>query len=171
MKMKFKIGDKVAIVACSNAQLLSYRAKIHELFKAITNIRLITVCSNFIFEKYLIFSGTAEERAKALIKFYANPEIKAIFDISGGDVANQILEYIDFDLIKSNPKPFFGYSDLTTIINAIYTKTANASYLYQIRNLIYDDKDLQVKWFVNSLFNEEKDLFHIKYSFIQGNKM
>lgn len=129
------------------------------------------MCSDFIFEKYSIFSGNPEERAKALLKFYADDEIKAIFDISGGDVANEILEYVDFDLIKRNPKPFFGYSDLTTIINAIYTKTEAVSYLYQIRNLIYDNKQLQVKWFENSLFYGQKDLFDVRYSFIQGNKM
>lgn len=169
--MILKNGDKIGIVGCSNAQLLSYKTKIEMLIDVITDIGLIPVCSDFIFEKYSIFSGTAEERAKALMQFYADEEIRAIFDISGGNVANEILEYIDFDLIKRNPKPFFGYSDLTTIINAIYTKTEEPSYLYQIRNLIYDNKELQLKSFTNSLFHGEEDLFDIKYSFIQGNKM
>lgn len=169
--MILKNGDKIGIVGCSNAQPLSYKTKIEELLKVITKIGLVPVCSNFIFEKYSIFSGTPKERAKGLLKFYTDREIKAIFDISGGDIANELLEYIDFDLIKSNPKPLFGYSDLTTIINSIYAKTGVVSYLYQIRNLIYDNKELQLKWFTNSLFYGEKDLFDIKYSFIQGNKM
>jgi muramoyltetrapeptide carboxypeptidase LdcA involved in peptidoglycan recycling len=118
-----------------------------------------------------VFSGKPEERANALLEFYADNEIKAIFDISGGDVANEILEYLDFDLIKKNTKPFFGYSDLTTIINTLYTKTGAVSYLYQIRNLIYDCKETQIERFVNSLFYEKKDLFDIDYSFIQGNSM
>ncbi|MBB6698151.1 S66 family peptidase [Clostridium algidicarnis] len=169
--MKLKNGDKIGIVACSNGQPLSYKTKIEELLKVITEIGLIPVCSNFIFEKYSVFSGSPKERAKALLKFYPDVEIKAIFDISGGDIANEILEYLDFNLIKNNSKPFFGYSDLTTIINAIYSKTGETSYLYQIRNLIYDNKELQVKWITNSLFYGQKDLFDIKYSFIQGNKM
>ncbi|MBU3219800.1 S66 family peptidase [Clostridium algidicarnis] len=169
--MKLKNGDKIGIVACSNGQPLSYKTKIEELLKVITEIGLIPVCSNFIFEKYSVFNGSPKERAKALLKFYPDVEIKAIFDISGGDIANEILEYLDFNLIKNNSKPFFGYSDLTTIINAIYSKTGETSYLYQIRNLIYDNKELQVKWITNSLFYGQKDLFDIKYSFIQGNKM
>ncbi len=168
--MKLKNGDKIGIVACSNGQPLSYKTKIEELLKVITEIGLIPVCSNFIFEKYSVFNGSPKERAKALLKFYPDVEIKAIFDISGGDIANEILEYLDFNLIKNNSKPFFGYSDLTTIINAIYSKTGETSYLYQIRNLIYDNKELQVKWITNSLFYGQKDLFDIKYSFIQGNK-
>ena len=169
--MKLKNGDKIGIVACSNGQPLSYKTKIEELLKVITEIGLIPVCSNFIFEKYSVFSGSPKERAKALLKFYTDVEIKAIFDISGGDIANEILEYLDFNLIKNNSKPFFGYSDLTTIINAIHSKIGETSYLYQIRNLIYDNKELQVKWITNSLFYGQKDLFDIKYSFIQGNKM
>ena len=169
--MKLKNGDKIGIVACSNGQPLSYKTKIEELLKVITEIGLIPVCSNFIFQKYSVFSGSPKERAKALLKFYNDVEIKAIFDISGGDIANEILEYLDFNLIKNSSKPFFGYSDLTTIINAIHSKTGETSYLYQIRNLIYDNKELQVKWVTNSLFYGQKDLFDIKYSFIQGNKM
>lgn len=169
--MKLKNGDKIGIVACSNGQPLSYKTKIEELLKVITEIGLTPVCSDFIFQKYSVFSGSPKERAKALLKFYNDVEIKAIFDISGGDIANEILEYLDFNLIKNNSKPFFGYSDLTTIVNAIYSKTGETSYLYQIRNLIYDNKELQVKWVTNSLFYGQKDLFDIKYSFIQGNKM
>lgn len=169
--MKLKKGDKIGIVGCSNAQKLSRKADIDLLLKVIKEIGLIPVCSNFIFEKYSVFSGSAEERGKALLKFYADKEIKAIFDISGGDVANEILEYLDFNLIRNKYKPFFGYSDLTTVINAIYVKTGEAAYLYQIRNLIYDNKELQLKWFINSLFYGEKDLFDIKYTFIQGDKM
>jgi muramoyltetrapeptide carboxypeptidase LdcA involved in peptidoglycan recycling len=164
-------GDKVGIVGCSNAQLLSYKARNEELLGVITRIGLIPVCSNCIYEKHSVFSGTADERAEELHRLYANTEVKAIFDLSGGNVANEILEYMDFNLIKSNPKPFFGYSDLTTIINAIYTKTEEVSYLYQVRNLIYREKEHQTNWFTNSLFHGTKELFDINYSFLQGNKM
>ena len=169
--MELKNGDKIGLVGCSNGQLLSCKAEVEALIRVLTEMRLVPICSDFIFERYSVFSGRAEERANALHKFYADSEIKAIFDISGGDVANEILEYIDFDLIRDNPKPFFGYSDLTTIINAAYTKTGAVSYLYQIRNLIYNNKELQVKRFTNSLFYGEKDLFDIRCSFIQGQKM
>ena len=51
----------------------------------------------------------------------------------------EVLPYLDFDIIADTDKEFWGYSDLTTIINAIYTKTQKSSVLYQIRNLIYQD--------------------------------
>ena len=81
---------------------------------------------------------------------YKNPKIKAIFDISGGDLANEVLDYLDYEFIAKNPKPIFGYSDLTTVLNSVYSQTNNSVYLYQIRNLIYSDSKNQLTNFSNS---------------------
>lgn len=169
--MLLKAGDQIAIVGCSNAQLTSYKKRINELLETIKSLGLIPVCSNHIFEKYSVFSGTGKERADALMNFYIDDNIKVIFDISGGDVANEVLEYLDFDVILNHYKPFFGYSDLTTIINSIFAMTGSTSYLYQIRNLIYNHKTQQIEWFSNSLLNNKDDLYDIKYKFLRGNKM
>lgn len=169
--MLLKQGDKIGIVGCSNALSLSFQPKMEILLTTIMDMGLVPVLSNCIYEKYSIYSGSALERASELHRFYDDTQIKAIFDISGGDVANEILEYLDFELINNNPKPFFGYSDLTTIINAIYTKTESPSCLYQLRNLMYKEKELQKKWFKNSLFDGKKDLFDFNYTFTQGELM
>lgn len=166
-----KKGDKIAIVCCSNGQLNSYKEKIDILLETIRNIGLIPVCSKFIYEKNSVFSGSAKERGTALMEFYKDNDIKAIFDISGGDIANEVLDYMDFDIISNNYKPFFGYSDLTTIVNALYTKTNKPSYLYQIRNLIYDKKEDQIRNFTNSIINDKDDLYDIDYTFIQGKSL
>ena len=72
------------------------------------------------------------------MKFYEDDSVTDIFDVSGGDMANEILSYLDFQTIAYEKKHFWGYSDLTTIINAIYARTGKSSVLYQIRNLTYD---------------------------------
>jgi muramoyltetrapeptide carboxypeptidase len=61
------------------------------------------------------FSGTAAERLADLHAAFADPEIKAIFTTRGGYGSNYLLEDLDLDLIRANPKPFFTYSDLTTV--------------------------------------------------------
>lgn len=61
------------------------------------------------------FSGTAEERLADLHAAFADPEIQAIFCTRGGYGSNYLLENIDLDLIRENPKPLFGYSDLTAV--------------------------------------------------------
>ena len=163
------IKDKVAIVGCSNAQLKTARPKIDKLLEVLESIGLQPICSDYIYEKYSVFSGSGKERADALMKFYLDDSIKAIFDISGGNVANEVLEYLDFEIIKKNPKPFFGYSDLTTIINAIYSKTEIPSFLYQIRNLIYDHGEEQIENFLKTILEDKNDLLNINYRFLQGN--
>lgn len=165
------IKDKVAIVGCSNAQLKTTRPKIDKLVGVLESIGLKPICSDYIYEKYSVFSGSGKERADALMKFYLDDGIKAIFDISGGNVANEVLEYLDFEIIKKNPKPFFGYSDLTTVINAIYSKTEIPSFLYQIRNLIYDHGEEQIENFRKTILEDKNDLLNINYRFLQGNSI
>ena len=163
----FKRGDKIGIVCCSNGQKCTYVEKIKRLENTLTEIGLQPVFSDYIYEKEDIFSGTAKERANALMDFYKDDEIKGIFDISGGDVANGILPYLDYDVIASSPKLLWGYSDLTTVLNAIYKKAGKASVLYQIRNLIYDDKERQIVDFSNAIMRNGTDLFQLKYEFVQ----
>jgi muramoyltetrapeptide carboxypeptidase len=61
------------------------------------------------------FSGTAEERLADLHAAFADPEVRAIFCTRGGYGSNYLLEDIDLDLIRENPKPLFGYSDMTAV--------------------------------------------------------
>lgn len=165
-------GSRIGIVGCSNGQTKEYEEKIECLIDTITNeIGLEPVISDYIYETDSYFSGDAKDKADALMNFYKDKEIKAIFDISGGDIANEVLEYLDYDIIRDNPKIFYGYSDLTTVINAIYAKTGNVSGLYQIRNLIYKDSEQQIKNFKNTIIDEGNALTDIEYYFIQEGYM
>lgn len=164
-------GDKVAIVCCSNAQPYSNKKIINNLNNKFTEIGLIPVLSNYIYSENSIFSGTARQRAEVLMNFYKNKEIKAIFDISGGDIANEILPYLNFDIIAKSNKMFWGYSDLTTIINAIYSKTGNKSVLYQVRNLIYENSNIQIENFQKTIFEKQNDLYSFDYKFVRGNSL
>lgn len=164
-------GDKVAIVCCSNGQKSADKSKINELSKILQDIGLIPVFSDFIYAEDFVFAGTAIERADSLMAFYRDEEIQVIFDISGGDIANEILPYLDFEVIAESDKQFWGYSDLTTIINAIYAKTGKKSILYQIRNLVYDKGDRQILDFTNTVMKGKKDLWNFGYRFLQGQKL
>lgn len=166
-----KKGDKVAIVCCSNGQATAYKEKISNLQDVLIQIGFVPIMSEYIYERDSVFSGPAKERAESLMQFYKEDEIKAIFDISGGDIANEILPYLDFDVIAQSKKMFWGYSDLTTILNAIYAKTGKASVLYQIRNLIYDCAEKQVDAFQKTVMRDDNALFDFHYSFHQKESM
>lgn len=66
---------------------------------------------------------------------------------------------------------FWGYSDLTTIINAIYARTGKSSVLYQIRNLTYDHSQSQITDFLNTTLAGSSSLYDFPYEFVQGTHM
>ena len=167
----FNRNDKIGIVACSNAVNVKKKEEIEELIVILKNMGFVPILGNNIFANNSIFCGSSIEKAKSLMDFYINNEIKAIFDVSGGDIANEILDFLDYDVIKNNPKPFFGYSDLTTLINALYKKVGAVSYLYQIRNLVSECREIQTNEFYNSFFLDKNDIFDFEYKFIRGDKM
>lgn len=166
-----KDGDKIGIVCCSNGQKRSCSERIKDLETVLLKMGLHTSFSDCIYEKEGAFSGTAEERARALMHFYREKDIRGIFDISGGDLANGILPYLDYDVIADSEKLFWGYSDLTVVINAIYTKTGKPSVLYQIRNLLYEHGKKQIENFHNTVINGKDDLFRLNYRFLQQKEM
>ena len=175
--------DKVGIVCCSNGQKITNQNKIEQLHAVLLSIGLHPVFSSFIYEKDNAAAGCAKERAASLMEFYKDKEIKAVFDISGGDIANEILPYLDFDVIEKADKLFWGYSDLTTVINAIYAKTKNASVLYQMRNLVGTDGVKQRADFEQSVMEEnqmedlkqsitgKENLFDFPYRFVRGTEL
>ncbi len=68
-----------------------------------------------------------EARAANLMRAFADPEIRGIFSCIGGDESIRMLPYIDFDVIRNNPKVFMGYSD-TTITHLICLKAGVSSF-------------------------------------------
>lgn len=69
------------------------------------------------------FSGTGVERLADLHAAFADPEVKAIFTTRGGYGSNYLLEGLDLDLIRANPKPLVSYSDLTAVQTWVLDQT------------------------------------------------
>lgn len=161
----------IGISACSNGHRSEWQNQIDELCDVLKSMEMEPVLASHIMSKIDEFSGTDKERAMDLMQLYLNDSIDHIFDISGGDLANGVLKYLDFEVIQKSNKTFWGYSDLTTIINAIYSQTGKASVLYQIKNMVYDNKKLQQKRFKEYVEGTSKDLFDVNYDFLQGDCM
>jgi muramoyltetrapeptide carboxypeptidase len=60
-------------------------------------------------------SGTDAERAEELNEAFRDDSVDAVFCVRGGYGTPRMLPYVDYDLIRSNPKVFLGYSDITTL--------------------------------------------------------
>ena len=68
------------------------------------------------------FAGTPEERAEDINSMFSDPEVKAIIVHDGGQSAIAVLEHIDYSLVRNNPKPFIGFSDITNIHCALFAR-------------------------------------------------
>ncbi|HII4442097.1 TPA: S66 family peptidase [Clostridium perfringens] len=170
MSMSFlNKGNKIGIISCSNGISIKNKNTIDELKLNLKSLDIEMVEGDTLYAKeYNLFSGTGEEKARALEKLFLDKDIKMIFDISGGDLANEVLDFLDFNLIKENPKPFFGYSDLTVLLNAIYSQCDITTYNYQLRNLIGKFKEEQMQNFKASFIEGKEDIFNLDYEWING---
>ena len=77
-------------------------------------VKLGTCLENmYNFHNYL--AGDARVRAEDINRMFADSQVKAVFCVRGGYGSSQIMKYLDFDLVKENPKIFVGYSDITNL--------------------------------------------------------
>ena len=73
--------------------------------------------------RYGYLAGSDEERAADLNAMFADDTVDAILPFRGGWGGNRILSMVDYDLIANNPKILVGFSDITSLLLAIYAKT------------------------------------------------
>ena len=127
---RLKKGDKIAIVSLSSG-MLGDKEFIHKYYIAKERLEndfgLEVVCmpnalkgSKFIYEH-------PEARAKDLMDAFSDESIKAIICSIGGDDSVRMLPYINYEIIKNNPKIFMGYSD-TTVSHFIMNKVELVSF-------------------------------------------
>ena len=167
--MMLNKNDKIALVVCSNGKNIEDKERLEKLESILVEMGLVPVFTKYIYKDKFGRGAKAQVRGEELMSFYKNKEIKAIFDISGGDIANEVLEYLDYDVIKRNYKPFFGYSDLTTVLNALRSQMNEVNYLYQILNIIESEG---IKTSVeNTFMKNEQTLFDVKWRFLQGSSI
>ena len=164
-----KQGSKIGIVCCSDGLKPEQTAAIDTLVNILEKSGFETELSPYLYGDENGRAGTARERAGALMKFYEDDSIEGIFDVSGGDMANEILPYLDFQTISWNKKQFWGYSDLTTILNAIYARTGKSSVLYQVRNLAYSQS--RITDFLETTLADSSALYKFPCEFIRGTHM
>ena len=125
---KLKKGDEIRIIAPSGS-LTRVRTDVLERSLAYLdeNGFRVTYSTNCR-EMDSFSSSSVESRAADLHEAFADPDVKAVMACIGGFNVNQILPYIDYDLIRANPKILCGYSDITALLNAVYARTGLVTY-------------------------------------------
>ncbi len=116
-----KKGDSIGV--CAPAGGIKSNAEIADFKKVLNDLGYSTVFSQNIDKNIGYFSGTDQQRADDFMELIRNKSVKAIFFIRGGWGCARMLEFLDFEIIRDNPKVIMGFSDPTALLNAITVKT------------------------------------------------
>lgn len=125
---KLKPGDEIRIIAPSRSLAI-----ITSESREIANERFEDMRLKLSFGKHVeeiddFVSSSIDSRVEDLHDAFNDKNVKGILTVIGGFNCNQLFKYIDWDIIKSNPKVLCGFSDITALNNAIFTKTGLVSY-------------------------------------------
>lgn len=126
---KLKPGDEVRIIAPSRSMAI-----LGEDCIQIATERLESLGLKVTFGKHVkdfdpdFMSTNAKDRADDMNEAFRDTNVKGILTVIGGFNSNQILKYLDFELIKNNPKILCGFSDITILLDSIYKKTGLVTY-------------------------------------------
>lgn len=121
-----RAGDTIGIISPASAIFESEPYEIaKETFEA---MGLKVKFGAFTKSRYGHLAGTDEERAHELMEMFRDDEVKAVIALRGGAGSSRLLDKLDYEVIQENPKIFIGYSDITALHLAIYTKTGLVTY-------------------------------------------
>ena len=120
---KLNLGDTIGVCAPSNPVIGENIEELNLAKKIIENSGFKVKFSKNIFSNTNGYSATAMEKSEDLNDLLRDNEVKMIWCAKGGENSNSLFEYINYNLIKENPKIICGFSDITSLTNIITQKT------------------------------------------------
>jgi muramoyltetrapeptide carboxypeptidase LdcA involved in peptidoglycan recycling len=125
---KLKAGDEVRILSPSTSLSIVSEKNRRMAQQKLEQLGFTVSFSRHALEIDDFKSSSVESRVADLHEAFADPKVKGILTAIGGYNANQLLDYLDYELIGAHPKRLCGYSDITALSHAIYAKTGLITY-------------------------------------------
>lgn len=151
-----KKGDNVFLF-CPSSPIIP-EEDIEKCKKVIVDLGFNPVIGKSLCENYGGYmAGKAEIRIEDLHEAFSRKDIKGIFCVKGGYSASQLLDKIDYELIKNNPKVFVGYSDVTNL-HIVFNQKCNLGTYHgpMVKsNMINDFNDYTKSSFFEAMENQE----------------
>ena len=128
---RLKKGDEIRVIAPSRSLKVLREEVVENAKKRLEELGLVVTFGKNVmkYESENFKCARIEDRIDDLHDAFKDKNVKAIITVIGGHNVNQILEYVDYELIKNNPKIICGFSDITALLNAIYAKTGLVTYI------------------------------------------
>ncbi|MBC2256035.1 LD-carboxypeptidase [Listeria ivanovii] len=125
---KLKQGDEIRIVAPSQSMHILTKEQVDLAVKRLNEMGFKVSFGEHVLETDCMMSSSIHSRVTDIHEAFNDTNVKAILTVIGGFNSNQLLPYLDYDLIAENPKILCGLSDITALATAIYTQTELVTY-------------------------------------------
>ena len=122
-----KKGDTIGLVGVSGA-LQNPEERYPKMMEAIDALGYKVIVADSCREQYGYLSGSDASRARGLNQMCADDRVDAVVCMRGGYGVARMLDQVDFDIIRANPKIFLGYSDITALHTAIHEKVGMVTF-------------------------------------------
>lgn len=127
---KLSVGDEIRVIAPSRSYNLLSEETINVATKRLEELGFKVTFGKNIKNEFSEYynCGSIMDRVEDIHDAFRDKNVKAILTTIGGFNVNQILDYLDYDLIRNNPKIICGFSDITALTTAITAKTGLVTY-------------------------------------------
>jgi muramoyltetrapeptide carboxypeptidase LdcA involved in peptidoglycan recycling len=125
---KLSPGDEIRVIAPSTSFRIIESAIREIALHKLSTLNLQVSYGKNCEESDEFNSSSLASRIIDLHDAFADPQVKGVLSAIGGFNSNQLLRYLDYDLIGANPKVFCGFSDITALSTAIFAKTGMVTY-------------------------------------------
>lgn len=149
---RLQLGDTIGLV--SPASRLPKRKEYGKIVRQIKSLGYNVKVGANAKKHYGGLAGKDEQRAADLNAMFADNAVDAILPFRGGWGSNRILELIDYDIIRKNPKILVGFSDITSLLLAIYAKTGLVTFHGPVGKS--DWTDYTIRHFREALTKQDK---------------
>lgn len=153
IKLKhLKPGDTIGIVAPASPSDTNF---INEKIATFNNLGFNIKKGNHIYKTHGYLCGTDKERADDLMNMFIDPSVDAIVCFRGGYGSIRLIDNLNMNIIKSHPKPFCGYSDITILLNYLTSKCGFTTFHGPMINSNFNDAITKDN-FINVLTSSNK---------------
>lgn len=126
---KLSLGDTVGIVSPASGVAAFCPRRLQRGVNCLENMGFNVIIGDRCSKQTGHTAGTIDDRLSDLHAMYRKNDVKAIITTIGGYNSNQLLDELDYELIRENPKILLGYSDITALQLGILSQTSTVTYM------------------------------------------
>jgi muramoyltetrapeptide carboxypeptidase len=152
---RLKAGDTIGLVCPAGAPFLRETIQITQ--ESIEALGFKTQLGKYLTTRSGYFTAKDSDRAQDLMQMFADTQVKGILAVQGGWGSARLLNLLDYDLIRKNPKVLIGYSDITALLNSIFAKSNLITFHGPVGASSWNT--FSTEWFKKVLMQGEMTLF------------